>query len=463
MDNLKCEQFSLELVVCMLLGAFGVLYAVLMPPLVNPDEGPHFMRVHAIASGQIFPAVKDGVAYQMVPASLAAFEQQMRTIIGKPDGKYPYHRWFAESHAALPASEELVPVQTSAVRMSPLQYAPHVLGYLCGKVLFCASPAQYNWQARTMMSRLGSVAFAVAVYLFVMRRLTALRHAIAATIVLPMPVLLTAAVTSDTMLMAACVVYVSTIVRIYTTRQRDDMDTYALLASAFVVGTIKWVYAPLLLSLMVVQSRLSTREYRVLAAQVFCMALAGCALSATLFFPLEAVGAAASEQMRYLMHRPGEALRLPLRSLVVYRDYYLISLMMNFGSLDTSVPYIVILLLLWWYGAILVADCCFGSGFTPPFRAVVVTAASVVAAFYGVFLGIYCQWTSLTQGVGVDLVYGVQGRYFLPFLPFVALVLCYMRLSDRSMSCSVGKGAIASISVIHVVCILAIIGRYWIP
>lgn len=462
MDN-KSPRMSLEALVCGMLLFFGFLYAVLMPPLVNPDEGPHFMRVHAIASGQVFPPVKDGAAFQTVPASLSSFQQRMMTIIGRPDAKYPYHQWFADSHAQLPAAEEHVIVQTSAVRMSPVQYLPHVVGYWCGRILFAASPALYNWQARVIMARLGGLVFAAAVYYIVIRRLGHLRYITAATVLLPMSVLLAAAVTSDTVLLAACIVYAAAIAKVHIAGEREDIDTYAILAGAFLIGSIKWVYLPLLAAVMLLKPRLPARDFRIVAGQAALMAIAGLAISATLFFPVEAMNSAASEQMRYLLDRPGEMLRLPLRSLIVNRDFYLISMMMNFGSLDTSVPIVVIVLLAWWYVAIMVADCCFGSALVPAFKAVVATAMGILATLYGVFLGIYCQWTSLTHGVGTDLVQGVQGRYLIPMLPFLALMATYIRLDARSIPTAVRTAGLVSVAVIHGVCVLAIVGRYWIP
>lgn len=463
MVNGESPRVRLEVLVSGALLIFGFLYAVLMPPLVNPDEGPHFMRVHAIASGQVFPPVKDGVAFQTVPASLASFQQRMMTIIGKPAVKYPYHQWFADSHAQLPASEEHVNVQTSAVRISPVPYIPHVVGYWCGRILFAASPALYNWQARVIMARLGGLVFVAAVYYVVICRLSALRYVTAATILLPMPVLLSAAVTTDTVLLAACVVYAAAIAQVHVVGRRDDSETYALLGSAFLIGSIKWVYVPLLAAVVLLKPRLPARDFRIVAGQVALMAIAGFAISATLFFPISTMSSAASEQMRYLLDRPGEMVRLPLRSLVISRDFYLISMMMNFGSLDTSVPIVVIVLLAWWYMAMMVADCCFGSALVPAFRTVVITALGIGATIYGVFLGIYIHWTSLTHGIGPDLVHGVQGRYLIPLLPFLALLASYIRLGSRSIPAAVRTGGLLSVAVIHMVCVLAIVGRYWIP
>ncbi len=463
MNSRDSQRLPLEVVVCGMLLVFGFLYAVLMPPLVNPDEGPHFMRVHAIASGQVFPHVKDGVAFQTVPASLSSFQQRMATIIGKPDAKYPYHQWFADSHARLPAAEEQVIVQTSAVRMSPVQYLPHIVGYWCGRLIFAASPTLYNWQARVIMSRLGGVVFAAAVYYMVIRRLSHLRYVTAATVLLPMSVLLAAAVTSDTVLLAACVAYAAAIAHVHIVGRREDTETYAILGSAFLIGSIKWVYLPLLAAVVLLKPRLPVREFRIVAGQTALMALAGLAISATLFFPVEAMNSTASEQMRYLLDRPGEMLRLPLRSLIVNRDFYLISMMMNFGSLDTSVPIVVIAMLAWWYVAMMVADCCFGSTLVPTFKTVVATAMGILVTLYAVFLGIYCQWTSLTHGVGTDLVQGVQGRYLIPMLPFLALIASYIRLDTRSIPTAVRTGGLVSVAVIHGVCVLAIVGRYWIP
>lgn len=457
------HRLTLETLTLAVLMTFGFLYALLTPPFANPDESSHFYRVHAIATGDLFPSTDENGPYQNIPQSLAAYTARVQASIGKPHTKYTYFQWYVDSHERMPSSETSVPAKFSAIRMTPIQYIPHVIGYWAGSFLYLPFPGLYNWTARIFMARLGGLAFAAASAFWLVRRLPSLRYAMSATILLPMPVMLAAAVTADTVLLTACLVFAATLVRIHLNGCRDDVDTYAILGAAFLMGNIKCVYAPLLMSLVLLKARLPARDFAVLAVQACLMAIAGLALSATLFSPVATVHQAVGEQFQYLLHRPGEILKLPVRSLLVYREYYANSMLMNFGSLDTSTPFTVIVLLAWLYPAIVLADCCWGSGLRTTFSSTAAIAIGIVSTVYAAFLLTYCHWTTITHGVGWKYVEGMQGRYFLPLLPFAAIAACYFRLGEAPVPATLKACGIHGLAVIHVVCLLTLLGRFWIP
>jgi uncharacterized membrane protein len=458
MHRLTLEYFTLAVLM-----SFGFLYALVIPPFGNPDESSHFFRVYAIASGDVFPANDAGVPYQNIPRSLSAFTARVQASLGKPHTKYTFFQWYVDSHERMPPSEDSVPAQFSAVRMTPTQYIPHVVGYWVGSILYVPFPGLYNWTARILMARLGGLVFAALAAFWVLRRSPTLRYATSATILLPMPVMLAAAVTADTVLITACLVYAATLVRVHVNGYRDNTDTYALLTAAFLIGNIKLVYVPLLAAVLLLKTRLPARDFAVLTTQACLVAIAGLALSATLFSPVATVHESVGEQVQYLLNRPGEILRLPVRSLVVYREYYANSMLMNFGSLDTSVPFTVIVLLAWLYPSLVIADCCWGSGVQPTFRCTAAIATGITAAVYALFLLTYCHWTTLTHGVGWKYVEGVQGRYFLPLLPFAAIAACYFRFGHTPVATAAKVSGVCGLALIHVVCLLTIVGRFWIP
>jgi uncharacterized membrane protein len=453
----ECRRYTTAM-----LAGFGFLYAVLIPPLMNPDEDSHFCRVHAIATGNLFPDVQGGVASQKLPVSLIAFRKRMSPIAGDQHAKYPYAAWYIDSHSTLPVAEEMVLTRYATVRYTPVQYIPQVAGYLLGHVLFFPFHEYYNWPARILMARLGALACAVAITWWSLGRLPALVCAFSATALLPMATMLAAAVSSDTVLIYACMTYAATIVRMHVRSERCSTDMYALLISAFVIGSVKFVYLPLVSAVILLKPRLSARDFRIVCGQVAAVAVAALAFNIAIFFPLDAAPAESVQQIQFLREHPGEAIRLPWRSLIEHRMYYFISAVMNFGSLDTNLAFPLVMLAAWVYLATVVLDTSWGGVYRPRFVSAVMVIAASVCCIHLIFWATYVHWTSVTKGVGVAVVDGVQGRYFLPLIFNGIACLPILQLADGPRPESLLRMLLLGFVPVHLLCALAVIARYWI-
>ena len=66
------------------------------------------------------------------------------------------------------------------------------------------------------------------------------------------------------------------------------------------------------------------------------------------------------------------------------------------------------------------------------------------------FLALYVQWTSHRQGIGIDWVDGVQGRYFIPIAPFIVAAIPSVKL--KLLTPKYDTGTIAN----HITCIVGI-------
>jgi len=53
-----------------------------------------------------------------------------------------------------------------------------------------------------------------------------------------------------------------------------------------------------------------------------------------------------------------------------------------------------------------------------------IAGIAVLASIFALFLVMYLSWAN----VGAELVQGIQGRYFIPLIPFIALALPRLRI-----------------------------------
>src|SRR5579864_1137565 len=80
------ERKIARVILALLLGALGSLPLVfLTPPLQTPDEGQHFYRAYELSELHIRAEVRNGVAGDMLPASLPLL---VRLNVTTPDGVF---------------------------------------------------------------------------------------------------------------------------------------------------------------------------------------------------------------------------------------------------------------------------------------------------------------------------------------------------------------------------------------
>jgi uncharacterized membrane protein len=135
---------------------------------------------------------------------------------------------------------------------------------------------------------------------------------------------------------------------------------------------------------------------------------------------------------------------------------------MCFGLLDTSLPLPAIFIVLWTLLGIFVLEGA-ASGIRLSRRWSAACLALGAASVYLILLSTYVVWTSCVVGIGAPVVEGVQGRYFIPLLPLVALA-CHtgwLPESWKSRAASLADVLPWVFLPVHALCAFAVLARYW--
>jgi len=128
-----------------------------------------------------------------------------------------------------------------------------------------------------------------------------------------------------------------------------------------------------------------------------------------------------ARQMEVFLHQPSLILSLPIGALIGDFNVYMLGLVGVIGTLDLFLPPWLYTVWFWAMPVALAAVVLDGARKAPSWAplasmlGVLAIAASVVALFDGQYL----SWTA----VGAQAVDGVQGRYLIPLLPMLGLVL----------------------------------------
>lgn len=415
---------------------FGVLFVYVTPPYQAPDEMAHFSRLAMLAMGDLLPETKDGVEGVPLPQSLLRFERRHEYLKSDLDAKYDYKRVVGEIRARSNLKPRaFTPFPSQAT--SPVMFLPSLLGVGAGALLHTVSfaePNAWNWATMQYFGRLGNLfvfALAIAGALIALPRF----HAVVTFVALmPMTMFLSSSVQYDSMTLLACLGLFVVVVRRTVLPGDFPRGELALLGvSAFLLGHGKIVYVPLLLALLPALLSVSRRS-GLIAFAVAVIAVVVGILGALVFLPLSGQPMdVAEQQVAFLLGDLANIPGLIWRTLGDRDGFYFRSLFGHFGWLDTAVP--PSLLLLVW-GLFLLALFNDSRGPVRPVGGWTRLAAfgGMVLSLVGIMLSLYIIWTSRQpDGVGSPIVIGVQGRYFIPFLPFVAVVVSFQlrRLAPR--------------------------------
>ena len=127
-------------------------------------------------------------------------------------------------------------------------------------------------------------------------------------------------------------------------------------------------------------------------------------------------------QLQVLLHKPSLLVTLPFKTLMV-DDWLLHGIVGVLGVLDILLP-------IWFYRLWFVAIglLCVGEGLAdrrearPGVVVGLLTVGCVVAAAFALFDGQYLSWTY----TGNATIEGMQGRYFIPLIPFLGIALPFV-------------------------------------
>ncbi len=432
----------------------GFVYLMVLAPLCGPDEISHYVSAYQLSSrmlgepsdaanGRVLLRAQDawvedleGVYeyeqdadgnWQVVLESAEGnrtfgepLDQSVYQLIRElaPDGAYAPERYEFLEHGRV--GSMYPPVTTT-----PLAYVPQALGIAAARLLGLGTlPLLY-------LGRLCNLVFFVGMTWLAMRRMPFGKEVLFGVALLPMTLHLSATYSYDVMIMGCLFCFTAVCLDLTYRKERVELaDVAALAVLMAVAGPCKMIYAVFLgLCLLIPVGKFGGWGKWALAAA----AVAGAWLIAMLAVNSQVVVSYATEAESYVTwaEEPGYSFSLmihqPLRTLAMFyrtilwqaQQYHLTMIGAYLGNLDEvlDVPYLLV---------VIFTVCLAGLAFRKPGESleirggkrawILILCAGCAAAAMASML---IAWTPISSRV----INGVQGRYFLPFLP-VLLLAC---------------------------------------
>ena len=404
---------------CFALGLLCTLPLVfLTPPFQVPDEPQHFYRAYQLSELRLISSIDDNRGGDVLPSSLIDLSSHYLSTrdihADRSVRKQQFSALVDGSRIPLdPAHREFIDF-TGAAFYSPLPYLPQAAAIGTGR--------SFGWNPLALLyfARFVNAIAAVLLLSMAVQITPIAKPAFMVAGLLPMSAYLFGSVSADAMLIGTAFLFTAVALRAYTRREWQTGDIVTAIACACVFCSIKAVYAPLLLlglpSAFVGKDR--TRGLLIqlaIAAVPIAMTIIWLHAVSGLVTPVKP-GTGVAAQIHHVLAHPLFFLAAVAHGFI-WNKFYYFSLIGTLGWLTITLPAISYILPA-------VAFLIAVSARQRQVQAVPVRILAWWSMLAGgcvllVMLALYCYWTR----VAAIMVDGIQGRYFIPVVPFFAVIL----------------------------------------
>ena len=434
---------------------FGGLFLCVLPPLSAPDEVSHYISAYQLSShimgkpanyktGHVLVRAEDWFLedvngeyqYELDGDALVAVHQEEMdaTVLGQTLTEDTYkkiHELGLFHHAAVPgaAGADQTPVYAVStyppVVTTPPAYVPQAVGITLARLL------GMNSLGLAYLGRLFNLFFYVGMTFLAMKRLPFGKEALFGVALLPMTLHLTGSMSYDAMILALAFYFTAVCLDLAFEKEKVRvLDIVVLAAVVAVMGPCKMVYAVLMALCFLIPVRKfgGWRNYllsaaAVLAAFVIAMVLVNSQTIAIYTSETETYVTWAEEagySLGQLLSNPKLLFQMFYNTFVWQAEYYHLTMIGAYlGNVDVvlDVPYLAVMFF---------SLGLLGLSFRKPGETLKISMGQrcfiwivCLGCAGAVMFSMLLAWTPVSSKV----ITGVQGRYFLPFLPVLLMSL----------------------------------------
>jgi len=414
--NLKAEYIFI------VLGAiFGIMIAFSNPPFHSNDEDRHYYLAYYYSTGRVSPDTLNKLPGLLIP-------QNLYNIVSSTQG-INYFAGDKISRAKIEEDKKIKLEKDKKIFMSlvtyinPISYIPATIGIFIGNFI------NDNPISLLYAGRIANLIFFLIVVFFAIKLVPIFKATFTMIALSPMVIYQASSVTYDTPILALSLFIVAYIIKLYyQVEQINDKQLIYLLLITFIIHIIKqgYLFIPLL-AIILPQEKFVKKNYYwgiiillvviyFLATQIWNIYVSSLNLPP---FPkfLSDFKYGGDESINIILSNPLEFIYKILMNFITQGKEWLWGAFGRFGYSYT----IMNKLILFIYGFVLISVAFLDKGNYKEFdlktRIKILTVAILGILF--IVVGFFVTSTP----IGANLVFGIQGRYFIPFISILLLGL----------------------------------------
>lgn len=398
------KRAILKMVRPILLCLLAISFLVICPNGNEPDSLNHFLRAYEISQGKLVAKSDDmtKVGGDYLPSNLEMFNKK-DALLDKDN-----EVWYSFSNTAI---------------YSPISYIPQSVGIKLAS-FFTNSPYILMYAGRITNMLLCLALCILAIYLIPFKD-----ESIFYLAALPISLQEFVSLSPDGLTIALSLLFVSYILYLRQKIKITKKDMSILLILAIVLSLLKIVYIGLLFLIFLLPNNKfeNNRQSYLFKTLIIIIPLILNLVWITSSFGMvhEAnQGDSASEQIKYILANPFNYLAIMFRT-IFKKGYWMAYTMFGglMGSLNINTTFLVPLL-----SGILFIIELFSSSLKSYFskKDLIIILITILLVIGLIFTSLYVQWTPLAK----ETVDGLQGRYFIPILLLMILIINSLMRKD---------------------------------
>lgn len=452
---------------------FGCLFIYIIPPFQSPDEDSHFKKAYSISNGEIFASSNGKIEGLNIPDSMHDYINEKLTIMGDRELKYTYSDFYYDQFLSQDfSSKTLRKVSTSTY--TPIAHLIPAIGILFGKLL---APILIGVSPSTAYLLQFARFFCLLSYLiigyFAIKKTPIFKKSFFTILLLPMSIYLGSMVTYDNLLLSLSLLAIAVILDLIYNKKSKFNKYHIIIFTiiGYILLNIKTVYFPLLgLLIFVPKDKFKDKENKnkikaygfiILLILLFTILLK----IPNMFLDVEQTSSLYSKQISYIFSHPLSYLKILLTN--IHDEFWTQIYWMtgNFGLLDTYLPplftFITIINLLISFMADGIVEKIKINKWIK-----ILCGLILIVSLAAMYTAMYIYWTVDIYGIvgGLDIT-GIQGRYFLPLLICLPLLLSTKCFNKQTKIVDFSKNYFEKSIVLTTICLIVSIivslTRFW--
>lgn len=405
-DNNKEEVLFLNIVPIVL-----IMFLIGIPSLKNSDEIVHWNKIYDISQGHIMPKIIEGIPIGELP-------KETQTNISVEDINYDNLKNLYAQEISEDEKKVIVDLSTTSL-YNPIVYIPQVVGTIVADI-FTDRPLIMMYFAR-----LFNLIFSVIILYLAIKIIPFGKRIMLLLTCIPVAAAGFASMSPDAMTIAIAYLLIAYILKLIDEKDKkiSFKDKCIVGILSIIIALCKIVYLPLagLILLLPKEKYNSKKEYIVTNVVIMGVAILSnfLWLGISSQYLVEYKDGSPLIKSKKILENPVEYIQIFFASINIYMSLDIDQL---FGcgvggdlyiQLYSLLP--VIIFLIYIFESI--TDNKMKKQFNA-FQKTIITLI-ILAIIALIFTSLYIQWTPINS----PYILGVQGRYFLPILPLISLLL----------------------------------------
>ena len=390
--------------------AICIIFLIAMPIFKNHDEIWHWYRTYEVAEGALISGVNGTTMPEAVYSVM------------------PLEEWEGIKYSTLKEKKQIVLDETkeafisagTASVYSPIQYIPQTIGILLGKIF------TDNILSIGYMARIFNMIIAILLTFLAIKIIPFGKKIILLLMYIPIIIEGFTSLSPDAMTISVSFLFIAYVFNLKFNpdiKQINIKHKVILTILSIIIALCKIVYIPLvgLLMLLPKEKFKNTKQ-----KWINIILIGGIALVINLIwlkisasYLTDFRGGDSKFQVLNILMQPINYMQMLLYSLDLYGNNYILSMFgSNLGwgelvNLNSIIPYALFILLI----GITIIENDIKDKFNVFDKIIIILIILAIGGL--IFTSLYVQWTT----VGSTSIQGVQGRYLLPILPLIAILV----------------------------------------